>query len=324
MRKWITFLMTFLVGSVSHANALVNGSQLNFEAGYRRDSIGWSAQVPACDPIFKSSSRFKDIDIFQLGLHGRTNLGCNVYLRGAFSWGWILDGDLDEKFELFTSPLASVSEVDIDAVTATTRSDNVLDGRFVLDFSVALGYPFYFCDCTMAVAPVIGYSFDEQNLRIDSGENFDLTHVDGVLVPFQGSGCCDDKFISRWYGPFIGVDFVYRPCGDCWSLYAELEYHFARHKAKRHAGHGGEFFDAFDSTARHAHGWVFGAGADYDFNGCWTVGLSVKVQDWGATRRHRECDDGSDFSEIFSCNPRVKSHVDWHSFAINLTLGREF
>lgn len=324
MRKWITtFLMTLLIGSSSYATATVTGTEVDFLAGYRRDSLGWSFDIPACDPLFRTSTKFKDIDIFQLGVHARTNLGCNFYLRGAFSGGWILDGDFSENSDVFLS-LDDFGRCfdEVDAFGFGFSSENVVDGKFVIDFNAAIGYPFYFCDCSMYLAPVLGWSFDEQNICIEDRERFVLEEFEDFFVPKDGENCCNDKFISRWYGPFIGLDFVYRPCNECWGLYAELEYHWARNKTKRHDFVGFSGWDHFNSTSDNAHGWVFNAGVDYAFCYCWTFGVNVKVQDWSSTRRHREC--GSEFSDFFCSDNRIKTHASWHSFAVNLTLGRAF
>lgn len=362
MRKWITFLMTFLVGSVSYAGAYWNGdtSQVTFEAGYRRDNITWSARVPECDPLFKATTNFKDLDIFQLGVRGKTNLGCNVYARGAFDWGWIFDGELEDKFYIFDrngkgsittsetyTDSCSCSDTYTDTYTSScsssssssgccccsnepfsgrealqARSKNIIDGEWVLDLTIALGYPFYFCDCTMAVAPVVGYTFNEQNLWVDSNDNFELRHEKGRFELFKTSECCKDKFIARWYGPFVGLDWCYNPC-DCWGIWAELEYHWAQFNAKKHDHGNGDFstFNHFDSITRHGHGWVFAAGADYDFNQCWSAGLDVKVQNWGAHRNHRGCRN-----EFFNDDEsgRISTHVKWQSFAISATLKKIF
>jgi len=316
--------MTLLAGSsMSYANA--DFAEVNFEAGYRRDSLSWTLQAPACDPVFKFTSKYEDIDIFQIGVNARTNLGCNFYGRASFNWGWILDGDFKDKIRVFNSFFVAPGfEEDFEF---TLERNDVLDGRFVVDLDIALGYPFYFCDCTMWLAPVIGYAFNEQNICVEEDQRFDFFFDgDDFLVPFFVDGeCCCDKFISRWYGPFIGLDFDYRPCGECWNLFAQLEYHFARHKTKRHHFTDFEGFREFDSTSRHAHGWVFKAGANYDLCNCWTLGFSVKVQDWSATRRHRQCQDNFSFTDIFdTSSDRVKAHASWHSFAVNLTVGHCF
>ncbi|MBA3721292.1 MAG: hypothetical protein H0W88_02705 [Parachlamydiaceae bacterium] len=327
MQKWITFLMTLLVGSVSYANADA-GTEVDFEAGYRRDNISWTVQAPACDPLFRSHTKFEDIDIFQIGVHGRANVGCNLYVRGSASGGWILDGDFKEKTNLFFNESDFSAEFgSVDEIGVGFRSADTVDGKFVVDLSAAVGYPFYFCDCTMEVAPVIGYGFNEQSLRVERRNRRGFDNSSSFLFAENDNcdrgGCCNEHFISRWYGPFIGVDFVYNPCNDCWSLWAELEYHWARNKTKRREFAGFDNFGEFDNTARHAHGWVFNVGADYAFCHCWTVGMSVKVQDWGSTRRHREC--GRDSSnEFFGSDTKVKTHVQWHSFAVSLDLGRQF
>lgn len=320
MRNWITFLMTLLAGSASYVNAGPCCTDLTFEAGYRRDDLSFSVQVPECDPIFKTRSRFKEIDIFQLGLRGQTNLGCNFFGRAGFSVGWILDGDYSESTNLLESAETPFSG----EFCFETGTDNIIDGRFVIDFNLAIGYPFYFCDCTMYIAPVVGYAFDEQNLEIEDSDRFDFTEIaSSIFAPESYGDCCTDKFVSRWYGPFIGLDFSYRPCGECWSIFAQLEYHYARHKIKRHEFTGFSDFNDFDSTSRHAHGWVFAAGADYAFCSCWTVGFDVKVQDWSATREHRFCHSEYGFFSSGS-NDRYKTHADWRSFAVNLTVGRCF
>src|SRR5262249_28054764 len=95
MRKWIPLLMTLLVGCGSYANA--NTGQVSLEAGYRRDTIDWRTRFPSDHPFIKSSRRFKDLDIFQLGVHGRAAVGCNFYVRGNAYWGWIVDGDFKQS-----------------------------------------------------------------------------------------------------------------------------------------------------------------------------------------------------------------------------------
>lgn len=322
MRKWITFLMTFLVGSVSYVNANTGSAQINFEAGYRRDDLSWNVEVPECDPLFKISSKFENIDIFQIGLRARANIGCNVYARAAASWGWILDGDFEESFKIFAS---GFDDCGAETIEFKTQSENIIDDKFVADFDIAFGYPFYLCDCTMYLAPVIGYGFHEQNICIEDSDGIFLCEENSYLCPIEGSGnCCCQKQIFRWYGPFIGVDFGYQPCGECWNLWASLEYHLGRFKFKRH-DFGCDPFDNFDTTSRHAHGWVFAAGADYDFGNCWTVGFSVKFQDWSATRRHHECFHDCSFdSTFFGSDEEIKTHASWRSFAVNFVVGYDF
>ncbi len=75
MQKWITLLMTLLVGCGSYANANTSTGQVSFEAGYRKDKINWGYHLPSSNPYISSNIRCKDLDIFQFGVHGRTTLG---------------------------------------------------------------------------------------------------------------------------------------------------------------------------------------------------------------------------------------------------------
>ena len=326
MRKWITLLMTLLVGCGSYANA--NMGQVSFEAGYRRDSIDWRTRFPSDDPIFKSSSKFKDLDIFQIGVHGRSTIGNNFYVRGSAYWGWILDGDFEHNGAVSFEPRRSrplFDEGDF-RFGFSDHFRSTIDDQYVFGVGAAIGYPFYLCDCTMVLAPVIGYAVDEQNIRVDNRSlNFGGFESYG---PFSAEGCCRHTFISRWYGPFVGVDFDWRPCNSCFNIWAELEYHWGSFRGKTsHLDNYDSDFTGLDRRNRHssnATAWVFGAGFDYDLCNCWTVGLSVKFQDWSANRHHRACiDDSLEYFGSF-CDHRFRENNKWRSYAINLTFSRDF
>jgi len=316
--------MTLLVGCGSYANA--NMGQVSFEAGYRRDTIDWKTRFPSDDPFLRSNTRFKDLDIFQIGVHGRSTLGRNFYVRGSAYWGWILDGDFRRSTELDFSTSGLFSDVGDVEFGLSDRFRSTIDDQYVFGLGAAVGYPFYFCDCTLILAPVIGYSFDEQNVRVDD-RIFDFGDFDSY-----GSGeheCCRHTFISRWYGPFVGVDFDWHPYNSCFNVWAELEYHWGSFRGKtNNLGDDESGFYGIDRRNRHsndAQAWVFSAGLDYDLCNCWTIGLSVKFQDWSANRHHRFCLD-SDFSYDFGsfCDHRYRDNNKWRSYAINLTFGRDF
>jgi hypothetical protein len=361
--------MTLLVGS-SASYVSANDAQVNFEFGYRRDDIRWKFKSSDLSPFRQRKVCFEDVDIFQIGINARTTVGCNFYLRGSADWGWILDGKFKEESELFThitipddNTRTVVTTVSLPGtetapliaqrrarITREIDNKNLLDGRYVFDFDLAIGYPFYFCDCTAYVAPVIGYAFNEQNLRIDSDHNRFFTRETttgggtGPVTIESAEFCCDDKFVNRWFGPFLGLDFNYRPY-ECWGFYAQLEYHWARFKG-RHCSEGGfghDFGHEFEIRGKRGHGWLTKIGVDYDFQecGCWTVGLNVTWRHFVAHRRcHDRCFDfsstdsttdgpASSSDYIFSTNEhsprhRDRTHHHWHSFGLNVTVGHQF
>jgi len=334
MHKWITFLLT-LCASYSMASDH-NQTWLQFEAGYRHDTLDWSVQAPARNPLVKVSTRFDNIDIFQIGVRGRANLGCNFYARASFDIGWVLDGDQKDKTSVFFIPNIDFDGVEFDGAF-DFKKRNVLDGRFVLDADIAFGYPFYFCDCQASIAPVVGYAFNEQYFidDEDTGFNFD----DGF-----SRNCCTSKFISKWYGPFIGLDFTYDPC-SCWKSYAIFEYHWLGQKTKRHGLSGFDDFDDWNHHYNNSRGWLCDIGVIYDLGSCWSVGLDFVYRDYVAHRHHHlesnevngfidRVFDGSTSSSGDSCSDdfnndppeklKFKTQNKWRSYAISVTLDRGF
>jgi len=278
--------MTCLVVG-SYANA--NTGQVNLEAGYRHDNINWKNRAPSHDPVVSSSHRFEDLDIFQLGIDARTTVGCNFYVRGNAYWGWILDGNYKNNLRTnFDDSYNSGLRFGFEG-----NRHNVIDDKYVYGIGAAIGYPFYFCDCTTVLAPVIGYAFDEQSVQFDGRR---LGFRDSCSDNTCGD-CCRQTFNSRWYGPFVGVDFNYRPYCSCWNLYADLEFHWGDFKGRTNHDNYSEGIDhSFRSSDVRA--WVFGAGAEYDLCNCWTVGVSVKFQDWRAHRNHEKKKAGMNASGI--------------------------
>lgn len=319
MRKWITFLMTFLVGSASYVNATMG--DVNVFAGYRHDSVEWKSHVPSHDPLLKQSTKFKDISIFQIGVNARSTIGCNFYARAEATLGWVLDGEVKRKGSIkdhFSDSYSGYgSGYGYDSFDTFNEREirTAIDEKYVYDVNLAIGYPFYFCDCSAVVAPVIGYSVDAQNFS-SHGNDFRLGSDYCGNYLSEGSDCCRHSVFYRWYGPFVGVDFNYRPYHDCWSLYAAAEYHWGRCKVKN--AHD------FTNEGRFSHhsdmdGWVVNLGADYQMNECWNVGLYLKFTDFCASKHHRNWD-----SENSESGPKGKHHTNWNSYAVNIEFGRQF
>lgn len=335
MRNWITFLMTFSVGISSYVNAAMG--DVNVFAGYRHDKIHTEFSVPKNDPVFKQSTKAKDLNIFEIGVNFRTALGggmtdyntpcgnngcssfCNAfYLRGEAVWGWILDGELERKIGAKETFYDYNSYYGFDTFNEMTHR-NTVDDKYVYDANIAIGYPFYFCDCSAVLAPVIGYAVDAQNVSsYDRG--FDLRSNDCGSYLGEGSNCCKHSVLYRWYGPFVGVDLNYRPYQGCWNLYAAFEYHWGTAKVK-----GDRYYDNDNHFHRHADmdGWVVDLGVDYEMNQCWTLGLYLKFTDFSASKHHRLFGGGSDYNSGSGTN-KGKHHADWRSYAVNLEIGKQF
>lgn len=323
MQKWISLFMTFLVaGSISYASA--NTGQVVFEAGYRHDDISWRNHFPSSDPFVSQGTRFEDIDIFQVGLRGRAAVGCNFYVRGDVYYGYILDGNFKKSDSLFGEFGDGYGQSDNVQIGVKESRRGIIDDKCVYGVGAGIGYPFFFCDCTMVVAPVIGYSFDEQNLQVED-KGSELLFIDGSGSDTGCGGCCNRSFISRWYGPFVGVDFDYRPWNSCLNLYAELEYHWGCFQGRRSMKDGD--IDTYNSLKQHsdnARGWVFDVGFDYDLCNHWAVGVALKFQSWTASAHNGTSAGVESSSGSTEYGFHNRNNSKWHSYAVNLVLGRDF
>jgi hypothetical protein len=330
MRNWKTFLMTFLVGASASYGSGYSASEIIFEAGYRRDDVNLTIQAPSCDPLIKVSSDFDNVDIFQIGLRAKTDLGCNFYGRASAAWGWVFDGDNREEFKLFIDE--SSDFIGSGQLLRQVDSESVIDERHTIDFDIAIGYSCHFCDCAFEVSPVLGYAVNEQNFSVEDSRRVELieessSSVCGSIFPIVSRDCCAEKHIFRWYGPFVGLDFRYKPLGECWNLYAEVEYHFGHVKIKRHDFSELDGFDGNRTNSRHAHGWSVLLGGDYQLCNCWTLGLNFSFTDRTATKHHCKCISSSQesfFGSADSYEPEFRTRVKWRSFAVNATVGWEF
>ncbi len=304
MQKWIS---TFFIGVALLSNTPMNAawdcwdchSNLRFDVGYRQDNYEWKLRIPN-EIEFENSeddllrSNFNDVHVLQLGLH-LDGTFCNcVYGRAEGQIGWILDGNHDEKFRFVQSSTGGIDTVDV------VEIHNVIDGRNTVDFSFALGYPFRCWNSCWVIAPVAGYSYKSQYVFIDRNQRFapepasvtpaPVTHQPVLTI----QSCHQDKWLNKWYGPFIGFDTLYDSC-DCFRLYGQFEFHFARFKGKKQVAHDfsipstffpSDFLRNFDVSARkNTHGYLFRIGGEYDITQCVYAGIEALYQRFTANKK---------------------------------------
>jgi len=255
------------------------------------DMLSFDNKVPRRNPLFKEKAEFKNVDIFQIGVNAKTTLGCNFYGRAEATFGWVLDGEVERKaslrqrvFDDYSNGFERVDE---------QKHKNLIDDRYVYDINAAVGYPFYFCDYTTVVAPVVGYAFNSQTFC-----GYDNFAFNPDNCSSAETSCCKRSLLTRWYGPFVGVDMNYRACNDSWNFFGAVEYHFGRLKTRRSVDNS--INDRF-STHSNMDGWVVNVGADKEINDQWTVGLYFKYSDFTGSKNQRWfADASSDDSSIDS------------------------
>ncbi|UCF93218.1 MAG: autotransporter domain-containing protein [Desulfobacterales bacterium] len=283
--------------------------------GYRRDDFSWNiaGDLSGNNPNVLSELTWDDLEICWLKLQNQTVGSRLFYLRGHLNYGRILEGDNRD------------SDFGGDNRTSEfSRSDNEAGDGDVWDASLGVGYPLrLFEDSPLEIAPLIGYSYHQQNLKMRHGRQTLATPgTTPPLGPFPG---LNSSYETHWRGPWIGVDLSYRSkelkafmhrMEVCFSF----EYHWADYRGSADWNLRTDL--ARPQSFKHdadGDGIIVSAGFNIFFNPHWALNLSYDYQDWST-------DDGVDkifFADGTRGATRL-NEVNWKSYAIGLGIGYRF
>jgi hypothetical protein len=295
---------------------LISYETLIFESGFSHGDLSWSFLAPDSAPSFKSKLNIDDIHIYQMAITWRAEPCYNAYTRGKASLGWVLDGNFHE----------SIQESDRDSrpscgpyFSEKGHTRGLLDGKTVVNLSYGIGTPLWISHCPFQLIPLVGYSYYEINLRIVPAKQLTRSH-DDISQDYIRHGLCllrncciNNKFVQRLWGPWFGFDLRFNPF--CyWNIIGQFEYHIAHFKGIRFTNIGYRPFDEFNHSISHARGYEAKIENLFNVCHCWVIGFNVAYQSWNAHKT---------FKERFS-HSKLKTSYKWHSWAINLSLGKLF
>lgn len=174
--------------------------EFSMSIGPRRDNLDWSiAGSPAgTNPNVLSELEWSSVDSYQVTLANRTRFLRRFYCRTVFNYAWIQDG--------------TVRDSDYDGDNGTlewSRSISESTGDEVWDFSTGIGYAFLLSRDRLLLAPLLGFSYSKQNLRIKKGNQVISTRSPAPAVGPLSSQL-NSTYFARWMGPWIGCDLLYR------------------------------------------------------------------------------------------------------------------
>lgn len=369
MRKFILTVMASLL-SCSATYAFwpeAADSSLEIGVGYRQDRLEWKTRN-RCDysdycgcgdytgtyfsdgydngnfgegfPFGRSHVKWKNLNIWEIEARGKYVTCDNIYLRANADYGWITSGknrDSDHRFFDGDDYYGYGYESEFEFA----RSHSKTRGH-VYDARIAIGYEFKLCDCSLGIAPLVGYSWHGQHLRdrhlrqhfcFDDYTDYDFTYGDysfSDYESFYGSygsyGRNNSRYHTRWNGPFIGFDFDYRFWCD-WTLFGTYEFHWAEYHARGHWFLRNDLCDGFRHRAKNAYGNIFDIGVKMDFCDCWTLSVKGEFQWWYANHGR----DRARFLEGKFCDVKTDCfvsvplrHIKWDSAAVIVDVGTVF
>jgi len=295
-----------LLATAGPAMAVSAGNRaFTLEAGYRWDELNWNIAGDDGSPNIISELEWEDLEIYQLRGGGKLDFGIgkapfSLCLKGSLAYGWIVDGkNQDSDFD------------GEDHTGEYSRTNNKSDDGNVLDVSAGIGPRFHVSD-TLAVIPLVGISYHEQNLTITDGFQ---------TIPSTGSfEGLDSTYETQWYGPWAGIDAEFIPLKRL-SLYGSFEYHWVDFEAdadwnlRDTLAHPKSFEHEADGN-----GIVLALGGRYDLTEQWAVHLNLEYRDWKAEHgkiRFFYADDGAE---------RVQrlNEVNWESRSAMLGMTYHF
>ncbi len=179
-------------------------ASIGLSAGLRFDELEWSiaGNASGTNPNILSDLDWKRVLSHQLTLSGDLLVNRHFYCRGHANMAWIKNG--------------SVRDSDYRGDNRTqeySRSINDTNGDELYDLVAGAGYPFYFQQNRLFLAPLLGMSWHAQNFRITDGTQ--VISEEPPSTPPIGplDSRLNSTYSARWIGLWIGCDLRYQMAG---------------------------------------------------------------------------------------------------------------
>jgi len=268
--------------------------------GYRVDDLDFNiaGDINGNNPNIISELTWKDLESFQLKMAGKTTFHQLVMLRGSLAYSWIFDGKNQDSDYLGD-----------DRTLEFLRSNNNSDEGNMRDASFVIGWQFTFGRSDFVMAPVIGYSYHEQNLTMTDGYQ--------TIPPSGRFSGLDSTYETEWKGPFIGLDFTFRrdeksKIKPDIETFLRIEYHMVDFYAEADWNLRTDFAHpkSFEHEAD-GYGFILNTGVKFLFNYNWLLNVNLDYQNWST-------DPGiiRFFNSDGTTSMQQLNEVNWTSYAI--------
>ena len=302
MRKQIFILLLILIITFflnpDPAHAADIKADLNLSTAYRVDDLNWSIAGSNNNPNVLSELTWSDLEMVQATLSGRALVNEWLYLRGSFGYGYTFSGDNQDS-----------DYAGNDRTREFSRSSNSADCSRVLDAAVGVGYQFSFLSGRFRLSPLLGYSYNSQDLNLKDGVQ--VISTPGVTPPAGPIQGLDSSYDASWVGPWLGIDLAFA-VSDRVTLFGSFEYHWATFDAEGNLNLRSDLAHptSFDHDAD-GKGFLVTLGAEYLLSGPWSLNMAFTYQNWSTNA-------GTD--RLYYANGSVAetrlNEVEWDSFAL--------
>ena len=283
---------------------------LAVENGYRADELSWSiaGTIGGNNPNILSELTWSNLESYHIRGEGVFEAKKIFYLRGAYDYGWIFDGENQD------------SDYNADDRRAEfSRSNNKSKEGKLQDATLGIGYPFNpvggGSEYDLRFIPLVGYSYHQQDLRITDG-----SQTIPPTGPFYG---LDSEYKAYWRGPWIGFDLEIKPRKK-WKVFGSFEYHWYRYRGEARWNLRKDFQQPLsfrhDTTGQGVYG---SAGLAYLASKHWSFYLKAEAIDFstesGLDKVYAIITGGNQTTSDTQLNV-----VNWESWAVNAGAKYEF
>lgn len=318
-------------------------------AGYRRDNFEWKIKTPerdGCDLADdrhhhdnehqheRKHKREKEHTLFEQNwtslqifeVTGRASLATcnNYYVRVNGGWGKIFQGEQRssawERLPLHHEYRHERCE--------TSRIKGDANHGHVIDFDGGVGYQFTSNGSLCVATPLVGWSYHSQNFKGSDNKQV-INRLDSP--PIYGEiNNLNIHYQPKWFGPWIGADFLVSVDTPCNKLFGSIEYHWVQFHAKGKWHLDPQFATDFSQNG-HGRGLVAYLGFTHRIACGWNVGIIGYYRNWQVNNgKHKTSSVYVDpeYEDVnFGTMPVVplKSHSDiqkarWNSWSVAISL----
>lgn len=241
-------------------------SEIDIQTGYKQGSLTWNVAGYQGFPNIISELQWKNLKIFAMAASYNRLTSSGFYGKVSGCYGKILKGtvrDSDYKADNRTQECSR------------SKSD-ASNGR-VFDLSLAIGRQLIFDKLHLKVIPIIGYSLNEQHLKLQKGMQVIDTEDENTPYPIQG---LKSAYNASWHGPFAGFDLNFQATSKI-NFSASFEYHLTLYNGRGQWNLREDFYRDFKHSAL-GSGIIASVGTFYQFDMSVSIGMTLKYESFRA------------------------------------------
>lgn len=300
--------------------------------GYRQDHFTWGFRDPNSSSS-SSSSRSSSSDDEDFLFHQKIE---SIRIWEVTGWAsyatcnnyyWRVNGGYGHIYEGHSTCESHTDMIHRHNKTSIISSD--CKNGYVYDVEAAVGYQVTSNGRRFVGTPVLGYAWHDQVFKFSDAHQ----KVDRIdAIPFKGRiPHFNYNYRPRWYGPFVGFDFMVSVEVPCLILYGNAEWHWS---GKYRASGKWRFDDLFVNNWRDkaiSHGVIGNLGLSYYLGDGWYIGVVGYYRHLQAHKgRHKQGAVTNNLPLIaqgFGSMPTLGSdddtkmnHVSWVSWSAAVTI----